>query len=49
MKKEDNVKKSKKNPTTNYSKDSHKAFCKRCLEKHHDQCPNPTGEEKCNL
>lgn len=25
------------NPTTNYPKDSHKAFCKRCLERYHVQ------------
>lgn len=49
MKKEDNVKKSKKNPTTNYPKDSHKAFCRRCFDYNNGMCPNPGGEEKCNL
>lgn len=41
------------NPTTNYPKDSHKAFCKRCLERYHGGfCPmthskNPSG--RCDL
>lgn len=41
------------NPTTNYPKDSHKAFCKRCLERYHEGiCPithskNPSG--RCDL
>lgn len=41
------------NPTTNYQKDSHKAFCKRCLERYHEGiCPithskNPSG--RCDL
>lgn len=41
------------NPTTNYQKDSHKAFCKRCLERYHGGiCPmthskNPSG--RCDL
>lgn len=36
-----------KNPTTNYAKDSHKAFCKRCFA-HNSGCPskNPSN---CNL
>lgn len=38
MKKPDETKMSKKNPTTNYPKDSHKDFCKRCL-KLHGKCP----------
>lgn len=25
--------------TTNYPKDSHKAFCKRCLERYQGICP----------
>ena len=28
-----------KNPTTNYPKDSHKAFCKRCLGYNGGICP----------
>ena len=24
------------NPTTNYPKDGHNAFCKRCLERYHE-------------
>lgn len=41
------------NPTTNYPKDSHNAFCKRCLERYHEGiCPithskNPSG--RCDL
>lgn len=40
------------NPTTNYPKDSHKAFCKRCLERYHGICPMnhskiPSG--RCDL
>lgn len=40
------------NPTTNYPKDSHKAFCKRCLDRYHGICPmthsrNPSG--RCDL
>lgn len=28
------------NPTTNYPKDGHNAFCKRCLERYHEgTCP----------
>lgn len=39
------------NPTTNYAKDTHKAFCKRCLH-HNEGCPvsksgNPTAA--CSL
>ena len=48
-KKEDNVKKSKKSPTTNYKRDSHEAFCKRCLKAHNCHCVNPGGPETCNL
>lgn len=39
--------------TTNYPKDSHKAFCERCLERYHEGiCPithskNPSG--RCDL
>lgn len=41
------------NPTTNYPKDGHNAFCKRCLERYHEgTCPithskNPSG--RCDL
>jgi hypothetical protein len=40
------------NHTTNYPKDSHKFFCKRCLAHHKGKCPatrsgKPSG--KCNL
>lgn len=41
------------NPTTNYQKDSHKEFCKRCLERYHGGiCPmthskNPSS--RCDL
>lgn len=41
------------NPTTNYPKDGHNAFCKRCLERYHEGiCPithskNPSG--RCDL
>lgn len=37
--------------TTNYAKDSHKAFCERCF-KHNGRCPNTKGQRKdpkCNL
>lgn len=40
MKKTEDIKKSKKNPTTNYPMDSHKEFCKRCLNLYHGgTCP----------
>lgn len=46
IQKEEHRKKSK-NPTTNYPKDSHKDFCKRCM-KFNGYCPN--GNPKtCNL
>lgn len=32
------------NPTTNYPRDSHKAFCKRCLSYNGNICP-VTGKE----
>lgn len=40
------------NPTTNYPKDSHKAFCKRCMGYNGGFCPNthsirPDG--RCDL
>lgn len=28
-----------RNPTTNYAKDSHRAFCERCLAYHKGFCP----------
>lgn len=31
-------KRKQKNPTTNYAKDTHKEFCKRCF-KHNCGCP----------
>lgn len=40
-----------KNPTTNYPKDSHKAFCKRCLGYNGGICPK-TGfapSKTCDL
>lgn len=40
-----------KNPTTNYSKDSHKDFCKRCMS-HNSGCPITTGRfpsKECSL
>jgi len=39
------------NPTTNYPKDTHKAFCKRCLS-HNDGCPVTRGggpSKSCSL
>ena len=41
-----------KNPTTNYSMDSHKYFCKRCLKHHEGVCPitNANAVSKsCNM
>lgn len=41
------------NPTTNYPKDSHKAFCKRCLERYHEGICPITGRRvpsgRCDL
>lgn len=39
-----------KNPTTNYPKDSHKEFCKRCLA-HNGVCPRTNGKpsKACDL
>lgn len=36
------------NPTTNYPKDSHKAFCKRCLERYHEGICPITGTSKAS-
>ena len=47
MKKTDDIKKSKKNPTTNYPMDSHKEFCKRCKE-FNGGCPMRNPKD-CNL
>lgn len=41
----------KTNDTTNYPKDSHKFFCKRCLA-YHNGCPITRSKKpssKCNL
>lgn len=41
----------KKNPTTNYPKDSHKEFCKRCYE-YNKGCPDMNSKHKsptCSL
>lgn len=41
------------NPTTNYPMDSHKAFCKRCLERYNNgichitRSGNPSG--RCDI
>lgn len=40
-----------KNPTTNYPKDTHKAFCERCFE-YNGGCPNTNTKHKdlsCSL
>lgn len=40
-----------KNPTTNYAKDSHKDFCKRCMS-HNNGCPRINGHlpsKECSL
>lgn len=34
--------------TTNYPKDSHKAFCKRCLERYHEGICPITGTSKAS-
>lgn len=39
------IKTRQKNPTTNYAKDSHKAFCERCF-KHNGRCPNTKTQHK---
>lgn len=52
MKKTDDIKKSKKNPTHNYPMDSHKDFCKRCKKFHGDRCPATKSgavSKDCNL
>lgn len=41
----------KQQKTTNYPKDSHKAFCERCF-KYNGGCPKTKGQSKdhrCNL
>jgi len=40
------TKRKQKNPTTNYPKDPHKAFCERCFA-HNGHCPD-TGRQKKN-
>lgn len=45
------VKKTSKNPTTNYPLDTHKAFCKRC-QKQHGKCPitkSGAVSQECSL
>ena len=40
------------NPTTNYGKDSHKAFCERCIKFNRGICPDTETTRKsfaCNL
>ena len=40
-----------KNPTTNYPKDSHKDFCKRCMSRNNG-CPRTKGSlpaKECSL
>ena len=40
------------NPTTNYAKDSHKAFCKRCMKANDDKCPitgSQNASKSCDL
>lgn len=41
------------NPTTNYPKDGHNAFCKRCLERYHEGICPITGSRvpsgRCDL
>lgn len=34
--------------TTNYPKDSHKAFCERCLERYHEGICPITGTSKAS-
>lgn len=46
-----NVKPPHSNPTTNYPKDTHKDFCRRCLS-HNNGCPSNHGgnpSKKCSL
>ena len=41
-----------KNPTTNYAKDTHKAFCERCTKFHNGICPETGTTRKsfaCSL
>ena len=41
-----------RNPTTNYAKDTHKAFCTRCVAFHNCICPDTETPRKsfaCNL
>jgi hypothetical protein len=45
MIKQNEVKRGKKNPTTNYPKDSHKAFCERCF-RHNNGCPDTRSQRK---
>lgn len=47
----DTVKVSKRNPTTNYARDSHRAFCNRCFYSHHRRCPITGGNstKQCRL
>lgn len=47
MKKTEEIKKSKKNPTHNYPMDSHKEFCKRC-KKFNGGCPSSNPKD-CSL
>lgn len=44
-------KRKQKNPTTNYAKDTHKAFCERCY-RFNCGCPSTKGKHKdpnCSL
>lgn len=40
------------NPTTNYPKDSHKAFCKRCMRYNGGVCPitgTTYADKRCDI
>ena len=45
------VKVSKKNPTTNYPRDSHRAFCNRCFNANRRRCPitGRSSTKRCRL
>lgn len=45
------VKVSKRNPTTNYPRDGHKAFCMRCFHANGRRCPitGRSSTQRCRL
>lgn len=44
----DEPKRKQKNPTTNYAKDTHRKFCKRCFD-YNNGCPETESKRKSRV